>query len=192
MSEKEQETMRASERLRKSGGLDLREVPVRKRSARLSRVVFSSGKDDWQTPPKLFEPLRDEFDLCVDVAATRDNRLLPDYFGPDNERHPDALVERWGQFGTLSRCWCNPPYSRGLQARFIAKAHSERRNGVLTVMLIPARTDTFAFHSFIWNAVARQPYEGVEVRFLPGRIKFVGAINGAPFPSMVVIFRGEK
>jgi hypothetical protein len=29
----------------------------------------------------------------------------------------------------------------------------------------------------------------VEVRFIPGRLKFGGAANSAPFPSMVVIMR---
>lgn len=153
-------------------------------------VLFSTGKDDWATPRDLFARLHAEFDLCVDVAASKDNRLLLDYFGPDNARHPDALVERWGQFGTLSRCWCNPPYSRGLQGKFIAKAARERRNGVTTVMLLPARTDTKAFHAHIWNAETHQPREGVEVRFLKGRLRFVGAPASAPFPSMIVIFRG--
>lgn len=34
------------------------------------------------------------------------------------------------------------------------------------------------------------PQEGVEVRFLKGRLKFGGALHGAPFPSMLIIFQG--
>lgn len=30
---------------------------------------------------------------------------------------------------------------------------------------------------------------GIELRFVKGRLKFGGAPNGAPFPSMVVVFR---
>ena len=48
-------------------------------------------------------------------------------------------------------------------------------------MLIPARTDTKAFHEFI--------YGKAEVRFIRGRLHFGGSKNSAPFPSMVVIFR---
>ncbi len=59
------------------------------------------------------------------------------------------------------------------------------------VMLLPARTDTKAFHDYIWDNEAHRPYCDVEVRFLKGRIKFVGAKHGAPFPSMVVVFRGK-
>ena len=57
--------------------------------------------------------------------------------------------------------------------------------GVTIVMLIPARTDTSYFHDYI--------YGKAEIRFLRGRLKFEDengeAMNPAPFPSMVVIFR---
>ena len=55
-------------------------------------------------------------------------------------------------------------------------------------MLLPARTDTKAFHSHIYDASKWQAREGVEIRFLPGRLKFGNAANAAPFPSMVVVF----
>jgi hypothetical protein len=32
---------------------------------------------------------------------------------------------------------------------------------------------------------------GVEIRFLPGRLKFGGLHSGAPFPSVVVIFHAK-
>ena len=31
-----------------------------------------------------------------------------------------------------------------------------------------------------------------EIRFVRGRLKFGGGKNSAPFPSMVVVFRGTK
>ena len=51
------------------------------------------------------------------------------------------------------------------------------------VMLLPARTDTAWFHDYI--------YGKAEIRFIRGRLKFVGSKNSAPFPSMVCIFRKE-
>ena len=68
----------------------------------------------------------------------------------------------------------------------IKKAAEEgKRPGAVVVMLIPARTDTLAFHEYI--------YHKAEIRFIKGRLHF--RVNGqpgdaAPFPSMVVIFRG--
>jgi hypothetical protein len=34
--------------------------------------------------------------------------------------------------------------------------------------------------------------DGVKVRFIKGRLKFGGCKNAAPFPSMIVVFRGKK
>lgn len=150
-------------------------------------LMFSSAKDDWQTPKEVFCRLHAEFDFDIDVAASADNALCDEWFY-------DALKANWELSYASKRppvCWCNPPYSRGLQGKFIAKAASERLRGVTTVMLIPARTDTKAFHAHIWDASTHGPRPGIEVRFLPGRIKFVGAKHGAPFPSMIVVFRGE-
>lgn len=80
------------------------------------------------------------------------------------------------------RVFCNPPYGRELP-KWIKKAHDEAEKGALVVMLIPARTDTRAFHDYI--------YHQAEIRFLRGRIRFVGSKWNAPFPSMVVIFEGK-
>lgn len=161
-------------------------------------VLFSSARDDWRTPPELFAKLDAEFNFDVDAAASIDNTLCKWFWGPigDSEGGRDAIAVNWStsapMLGRPPVCYCNPPYSRGMQKHFIAKAALERLRGVTTVMLIPARTDTKAFHAFIWDAEKHQPRKGVEVRFLPGRIKFVGAKHGAPFPSMIVVFRGES
>ncbi len=153
-------------------------------------VLFSSARDDWQTPWELFTQLDAEFGFDVDVASSNENKLCGRWITDDLEG--GALVGAWGFCGPNTVCWCNPPYARGLQGKFIAKAASERLRGVTTVMLLPARTDTKAFHAHIYDAKTWQCREGVEVRFLPGRIKFVGAKHGAPFPSMIVIFRGAR
>lgn len=155
-------------------------------------VMFATGKDDWQTPFVLWAELNREFAFSWDIAANSSNYKGERgcFFGPGSEFGEDALTFEWGPF--ISACWCNPPYSRGLQGKFIAKASLERVKGVTTVMLLPARTDTKAFHAYIWNQETHQPYTGVEVRFLKGRLRFVGAPASAPFPSMIVIFRGAK
>ena len=95
-------------------------------------------------------------------------------------RGPLAL--RPGRAGVTRRT------SRDLQPKFIAHAARERWRGVTTVLLLPARTDTKAFHHIIWNAETHRPRATVEVRFLPVRLRFVGAPAGAPFPSMIVVF----
>lgn len=152
---------------------------------------FSSVREDWQTPMDLWTRLHFEFDFHLDAAASAENALCEDWRGPD---HPDnakrnGLVFDWPTTGAV---FVNPPYSRRLQTQFIAKAAEQRVRGVTTVMLIPARTDTRSWHTYIWNDETHQPREGVEIRFLRGRLKFVGAKHGAPFPSAIVVFRGDR
>lgn len=148
-------------------------------------ACFSTGKDNWATPESVFQPLNDEFHFSIDGAADQTNHKCAMWYGSGGvcENGIDAICTRQHS-GWL---WCNPPYSRKFQPRFI-EACAVRRE---CVMLLPARTDTVAFHTFIWNKLIHQPYPGVEIRFLKGRIRFVGAPqNGsAPFPSMIVIFR---
>ena len=146
-------------------------------------LMFSSKSDEWETPQDLFDTLHAEFDFQIDLAATSANRKCQKWL----EKGDDALAYPWHVHA--NRGWLNPPYSRGLCAKFIAKAAEERRQGFLTVMLLPARTDTKAFHTHIYDASNGQARDGVEIRFLPGRLKFGGAKHGAPFPSMIVVFR---
>jgi phage N-6-adenine-methyltransferase len=152
-------------------------------------VLMSSGKDDWATPWDFYNRLCKEFHITLDVAANFENQKCGNYFGPDHfsEGRRDALSVDWSRFA--DSCWMNPPYSKRLQPAFIRKAALERTRGVLTVALLPARTDTKVFHECIYDAASWQPREGVEIRLLPGRLKFGGATSGAPFPSMVVVFR---
>ena len=51
-------------------------------------------------------------------------------------------------------------------------------------MLLPARTDTIWFHEWVL------PY--ADIYFIKGRLKFGNSKNSAPFPSMIVVFDGNK
>jgi len=67
----------------------------------------------------------------------------------------------------------------------VAKAFYEtRKDNTVVVLLIPSRTDTRYFHNYIMHRS--------EIRFVKGRLKFGSQKNAAPFPSMVVIFRGAS
>lgn len=84
--------------------------------------------------------------------------------------------------------YCNSPYGRQI-GKWIRKAYEEsRRCTHPIVMLIPERTDTSYFHEYI--------YGKAEIRFIRGRLKFTDESgqekDAAPFPSMVVIWRGKR
>lgn len=126
-------------------------------------------RDDWATPQVLFDELNAEFHFTLDPCASEFNHKCERYFTKDQ----NGLAQSWDG----ETVFCNPPYGRVL-THWVRKASE---SNATTVMLIPARTDTKWFHDYIYNQH--------ETRFIKGRIKFVGAKNNAPFPSMVVVFR---
>jgi site-specific DNA-methyltransferase (adenine-specific) len=160
-----------------------------------SAVMFSKASDEWTTPQELYDALHAEFWFIVDAAATKHNAKCPNYYGIDDgdvSSRPycwgDALLNEWSAIDhTAGAHWCNPPYSKCPE--FVAKAAQERLRGALTVMLLPARTDTRWFHAHLWDAKTHRPQTGIELRFVKGRLKFGDSANSAPFPSMVVVFR---
>lgn len=141
----------------------------------ISNALVSSDKQDWETPQWLFDMLDAEFGFTLDVCATAENAKVPQFYSPEM----DGLSKPW-----TGVCWCNPPYGRAVW-RWVKKAYEESRKGATVVMLLPARTDTRWFHEWVYEHAA-------EIRFLRGRLRFGGAKNSAPFPSMIVVFRHEK
>lgn len=153
-------------------------------------LMFSRASDEWSTPQDCFDTLDAEFHFTLDAAATRKNRKCALYFGPDmGPPYDDALQLEWwiGHAPDTETVWLNPPYSKCRQ--FIAKAAEEARRGVTVVCLVPSRTDTRMWHEYVWDQTVHAPRPGVQVRFLKGRLKFGGATAGAPFPSVVIVFR---
>ena len=135
-------------------------------------VHFSSKTDMWSTPQDTFDALAAEFGpFDIDVCATPENAKCPRYY----TREDDGLAQPW-----TGRCFMNPPYGRTI-GQWMRKAYEASQNGATVVCLVPARTDTAWFHSFVTKAS--------QVRFLKGRLKFGGSANSAPFPSMIVVFR---
>jgi len=141
------------------------------------KVHFSSArtgdnqKDKWQTPPDVFEQLNKEFNFTLYAAAEESTALCDKYFTEKD----NAINQDWSG----ETVYCNPPYSK--LKTFAEKAKQEAEKGATVVMLVPARTDTRAFHESLSCG---------EVRFIKGRLKFQQ--NGkeqdaAPFPSMVCV-----
>lgn len=143
------------------------------RKSRLTAGMFTSTTDLWNTPQAFFDELNAEFHFTLDPCANDDNHKCDKYY----TEQQDGLLQDWG--GQI--VFCNPPYGRAIGA-WVRKCYEEsRKPNTLVVMLIPARTDTSYFHDYI--------YHKAELRFIRGRLHFNEAPQGAPFPSMVVVFR---
>lgn len=138
----------------------------------MNKILLSTGKNDWETPPDFFEELNKEFHFTLDPCANEYNHKCEKYF----TEKENGLIQDWNE----EIVFCNPPYSSKEQDAWVKKCFEESRHATV-VMLIPARTDTKRFHEYI--------LPNAEIRFLRGRLTFVGAKAPAPFPNMIVIFR---
>lgn len=138
----------------------------------MEKAMFSSQRDDWETPQDLFDKLNAEFNFTLDPCASNDNAKCQKYFTQEQ----DGLKQNW-QGETV---FCNPPYGREIK-KWVSKAYKESlKPDTLVVMLLPSRTDTSWFHDYIL------PYG--KINFIKGRLKFGSSKNSAPFPSMIVVF----
>ena len=135
-------------------------------------VHFSSATDLWATPQDLFDRLHARYGFETDVCATPENAKCPKFF----TKADDGLAQQWSGV-----CWMNPPYGRQIGA-WMAKAYRASQAGATVVCLVPARTDTAWWHDYAAKGA---------VEFLRGRLKFGGHKNSHPFPSSIVVFRGN-
>lgn len=137
------------------------------------KTLFSQASDEWSTPQDVYDKLDAEFHFTLDPCSTDQNHKCALYY----TQAENGLLQDWGG----QSVFCNPPYSD--IGAWVEKAYREAmQDNTVVVLLIPSRTDTKYFHDFI--------YHRSEIRFIRGRLKFGGAIYNAPFPSMVVVFRG--
>ena len=133
---------------------------------------MTSLSPHWATPKWLYEELDKEFHFTDDPCPLGG---------------VGGLNRDWGK-----RVYCNPPYGREI-GKWIEKAWASvhRRfnaddipTSEIVVLLIPSRTDTRWWHSYIMKAD--------EIRFIKGRLKFGDSKNSAPFPSCIAIFKEVK
>ena len=129
------------------------------------------GYDDWMTPDHILDELTQEFGEMFDPCPKNWDRVT------------DGLSIEWGKINFV-----NPPY--GDMKAWVKKCHDEWLKGKTVILLIPPRTCSSYFHDWI--------YQKAELRFIRGRLKFIDGRNpnkkptGAPFPSMLCIFRGNS
>jgi phage N-6-adenine-methyltransferase len=172
------------------------------------QVHFSSGNGEWGTPQDFFDKLDDEFHFVLDVCASDLNHKCGEYFTVEQ----DCFKQSWVRDGYY---WMNPVYgdpempckipherctkkkcaTRGYHIDtyqpgiidFVKYAVQQTFVGAKGVILVPSRTDT-EWWSWLWNHKTHQPRTWVrQIRFVRGRLKFIGAPDVAPFPSAVIV-----
>ena len=134
--------------------------------------MLTSLRQDWQTPQEIYDGLNKEFNFDFDPC-------------PINPKF-DGLEIAWKK-----RNFINPPYGRykkgkyqgkSAQTLFVKKAFEESKKGKLCVLLIPVRTSSERWQTYILDN------PDAEIRCMPKRFKFSKSSNPAMFCSAVVIF----
>jgi phage N-6-adenine-methyltransferase len=134
---------------------------------------MTKARDEWKTPPYLFQIWHIRYEFTIDVCATKHNAKMPRYFS----RRQNGLLQSWQH----ERVWCNPPYSNILP--WVEKAPTAD----LAVLLVPPRTDQAWWHLALNT--------GAKIGFLQGRIKFLpplGVKESSPRdPSCLLVWGGS-
>lgn len=109
-------------------------------------------KDDWATPPHFLEEIKKEFGDFFDPCPWHHN--INDWNG---------LSIKWSEINFV-----NPPYSRKLKEAFVKSAILHKKIlGYKSILLLPVSTSTKLFHDYI-------KYNANEIRFVKGRLRFIG------------------
>ncbi|SPE08074.1 DNA N-6-adenine-methyltransferase (Dam) [Lactiplantibacillus plantarum] len=74
----------------------------------INQALFTSNKEDWETPQDFFKKLDDEYHFEWDLAASDDNAKCDCYFTRDD----NSLKQDWS--GLSGNLFLNPPYGREL------------------------------------------------------------------------------
>lgn len=135
---------------------------------------FVSSKDEWLTPPHIVKSLG-EFDLDPCSPINRPWPTAKQHFTIED----NGLLQEW--FG---RVWMNPPYGKQL-VEWLNKLALHGDGIALTF----ARTDTNAFHNFVFA-------HADSIFFFKQRLRFFN-VNGQPAfggiaPSVLIAYGGNN
>ena len=80
------------------------------------QTMFSSNRDDWETPQEFFDKLNEQYHFTLDLCSSDTNaKCQKHYTAQDN-----GLEQDWGG----ETVFCNPPYSRkGKQDLWVKKCY---------------------------------------------------------------------
>lgn len=123
----------------------------------------TTQSDLYGTPPEFYEVLDKEFHFTLDPCADDNNHKCDTYYTETD----NGLLQPWAPHVVF----VNPPYSANLV--WSQKAAEEMRKGAVVVLLMSNSTDARWFQ-FLFSVAS-------EVRFLPGRLKFI--VNDVPAKS---------
>lgn len=139
-------------------------------------ALFSALSCHWNTPEVVLEVVRAMGPIRLDPCSNKSSIVRAQV---ELSRIDDGLSHSWLS-DAPGLVYFNPPYGREI-GDWTEKAAQAARDGAEEIGLLPARTDLAWFQEHILQVASA-------ILFWRGRIKFLGAINSAPFPSILAYF----
>ena len=87
-----------------------------------NKVMFSSKKEDWETPQDFFDKLNEEFHFTLDAAALLENAKCANYFAKEQ----DGLAKSWGGASRVAQPAIRALYNRIMGKESIRRASANR------------------------------------------------------------------
>jgi hypothetical protein len=152
---------------------------IEERAAQPSRVnagLFTSATPEWYTPEKVIKLVIEVFgQIDLDPCSNSDDPLAANV--PARSYYTattNGLAQRW-----FRNVYMNPPYGDEI-APWVDRIVRAWKEGEIDqgIALVPGRVDTAWF----------QPLWDYPLCFVRGRLRFSGADNSAPFPSVLAYF----
>jgi len=124
----------------------------------MKRKLAAEGgvKDEWRTPPALFE-FCDQFmgwmcgiNIGLDAAANDNNTKFSANF---ITKEQDSLVQNWSDFCPKNKgIFINPPFSRVYD--FVGKIKRSSEQGLSTVAILPGTWCVRWMHQFVFRSAS--------------------------------------
>lgn len=136
--------------------------------------------DEYETPPWIFDPLHGQYLFKVDLAGTKQNRKVTEFYSAEN-----SFLQPFDRWDGIA--WCNPPFS--LAEEFFRKiAHCVLANGSRCVCIYKSsnmETEAWRqiFSACSWIA---QPHS--RVNYLVDGVE----ADGVQFASAVIGFNVDR
>ena len=126
---------------------------------------FEFNENDYKTPPELYQQALNRWNIekfGMDTCCS-DNHVPAEDYVVHGDR--DGLSVEWKDFA-----WCNPPFNEC--RKWVQKACFENTMfNTRVAMLIPVRTETFYWHTYILNN------HNVTIKWLRKGYKFLNKDN---------------
>tara|TARA_Y100001963_G_scaffold152858_1_gene238460 strand:- start:509 stop:1099 length:591 start_codon:yes stop_codon:yes gene_type:complete len=150
------------------------------------QYVLKNERQEWQTPPQVFNFINKKYKLNHDACASETNHLCKNYWTAND----NALLQDWGG----KRIWCNPPWGSSQKDIEVwsSKAYRESlKPNTLICFLFPINTsanwfvNNICYADKVYNWIGNLKWKRYDSK---GQL----LKSCLPFSTAVAVFKGSN